>query len=148
MILLRRLTVLITLMFWQGGFMFYGAVVVPVGAEVLGSHRVQGRVTRAVTNYLHAAGAVCLTAWCFEIVAAGGAQRRLRWTLLISLALTLAVQVWLHAWLEDLLDVEPLDSSRFGVLHQAYLIVSTAQWLTALVLLALTMRTWHTAPDS
>jgi hypothetical protein len=36
---LRRLLLLLALMFWQGGFMFYGAVVVPVGAEALGSHR-------------------------------------------------------------------------------------------------------------
>ena len=44
MTLTRRMVLLITLMFWQGGFMFYGAVVVPVGAEVLGSHRAQGRL--------------------------------------------------------------------------------------------------------
>ena len=30
MTILRRFLVLAALMFWQGGFMFYGAVVVPI----------------------------------------------------------------------------------------------------------------------
>ena len=47
-IVLRRLLLLLTLMFWQGGFMFYGAVVVPVGSEVLASDTGQGFITRSV----------------------------------------------------------------------------------------------------
>ena len=60
MTILRPLILLIALMFWQGGFMFYGSVVITVGAEVLGSEMDQGFVTQAVTNYLNIAGAVCL----------------------------------------------------------------------------------------
>ena len=33
----RRLLVVWTLAFWQGGFMFYGGVVIPVGSRILGS---------------------------------------------------------------------------------------------------------------
>jgi uncharacterized protein (TIGR03067 family) len=33
MVVFRRWLVLVMLMFWQGGFMFYGAVVVPVGSN-------------------------------------------------------------------------------------------------------------------
>ena len=57
---IRRMLLLVSLMFWQGGFMFYGGVVVPVGARILGSEREQGFITQSVTNYLNLAGAVCL----------------------------------------------------------------------------------------
>ena len=60
---LRRWLVVLSLMFWQGGFMFYGGVVVPVGSEVLGSDTDQGWITRKVTDYLNAAGAVALAVW-------------------------------------------------------------------------------------
>jgi hypothetical protein len=148
MIILRRMILLIALMFWQGGFMFYGVVVVPVGAEVLGSHRAQGRITRPVTNYLHGAGAVCLIAWCWEVVSERGTSRRFRWALLIALAVALAIQVGLHNWLETLLDAEPLQQPLFGQVHQAYLIVSTAQWLLALTLIALTVQSWSAKPEA
>ena len=50
---LRRFLVLAALMFWQGGFTFYAAVVIKVGQDVLGSHRRQGFVTRRVAQYLN-----------------------------------------------------------------------------------------------
>ena len=53
MTILRRFLVLIALFFWQGGFTFYAAVVVPVGQQVLHSHLRQGFVTQQVTNYLN-----------------------------------------------------------------------------------------------
>jgi hypothetical protein len=52
----RRYLLLLALMFWQGGFSFHGAVVVPVGNEVLGSHLEQGYITRSASNYLNWAG--------------------------------------------------------------------------------------------
>src|SRR5260370_16274673 len=58
--LVRRVLVLAALMFWQGGFTFYAAVVVPVGQDVLGSHLAQGFITRQVTNYLNLAGGLAL----------------------------------------------------------------------------------------
>lgn len=61
--LVRRLLLLWALMFWQGGFMFYGGVVVPVGSRILGSDLEQGWITRSVTNYLNVAGAVALALW-------------------------------------------------------------------------------------
>src|SRR3954463_10179322 len=40
--LIRRFMLLVSLMFWQGGFMFYGGMVVPVGGRILGSETTQG----------------------------------------------------------------------------------------------------------
>ena len=34
-LVIRRMVLLVSLMFWQGGFMFYGGVVVPVGGRIL-----------------------------------------------------------------------------------------------------------------
>src|SRR5690242_20720914 len=57
---LRRFLVLAALMFWQGGFVFYAGVVVPIGTEVLGSSQEQGRITRRVAVWLNWTGAAAL----------------------------------------------------------------------------------------
>lgn len=143
----RRLGVWALVMFWQGGFMFYGAVVVPVGAAALGSDTAQGFVTRRVTLYLNLAGIAALTAWGWDILADPARERRIRGGLWAFLAATLAVQFWLHPRLDALLDPAAgrvLDQARFRELHQVYLIVSTIQWAAGLALAAATIRTWGT----
>ena len=136
-------------MFWQGGFTFYGAVVVPVGSAVLGSEREQGFITRSVTNYLNLAGAVALAVWGWDLTAMRGTSprgRRLRWSIWAGLVLSLVVLVWLHPRLDELLvpqDAVVLDRYRFRSLHQSYLIVSTVQWAGCLLLTALTISAWR-----
>lgn len=146
---LRRLLLLLALMVWQGGFMFYGAVVVPVGAEVLGSHREQGFVTQSVTNYLNVAGAVALAVWGWDVAAGGGAGgRRLRWTGWGLLVVLLAVLAWLHLRLDDLLVVDEFrirDRPGYRRFHQWYLLTSTLQWAASLLLLGWTLRAWRSA---
>ena len=145
---LRRLLLLLILMFWQGGFMFYGAVVVPVGSEVLSSHREQGFVTRSVTNYLNGAGTLCLVVWCWDIIQERHAAlkwNRLRWLVWGFLVATLAIQGWLHLRLDELLDPKTfliIDGAQFSHLHQWYLILSTIQWGCAIVLTGLTIWSW------
>ena len=146
---LRRWLLLWALMFWQGGFMFYGGVVVPVGSAVLGSEREQGFITRSVTNYLNLAGAVALAVWAWDLWAGRGISsggRRLRWAIWGGLVLSLALLSWLHPRLDELLDPRDalvLDGHRFRSLHRRYLIVSTAQWAGCLLLTALTIRAWR-----
>jgi hypothetical protein len=136
-------------MFWQGGFTFYGGVVVPVGSDVLGSEREQGFITRKVTNYLNLAGAVALAVWRWDLSAMRGTSpggRRLRWAIWAGLVLSLILLVWLHPRLDELLkpeDVMVLDRNRFRSLHERYLIVSTVQWAGCLLLTALTIRAWR-----
>jgi hypothetical protein len=149
MTVVRRWLLLWALMFWQGGFTFYGGVVVPVGSDVLGSEREQGFITRKVTNYLNLAGAVALAVWGWDLSAMRGTSpggRRLRWAIWAGLVLSLAVLVWLHPRLDVLLvpeDAMVLDRHRFRSLHERYLIVSTVQWVGCLLLTALTIRAWR-----
>ena len=149
MTLVRRWLLLWALMFWQGGFTFYGGVVVPVGSAVLGSEREQGFITRSVTNYLNLAGAVALAVWGWDLMAMRGTSpggRRLRWAIWSGLMLSLVVLVVLHTRLDELLvpqDAMVLDRYRFRALHERYLIVSTIQWAGCLLLTALAIWAWR-----
>src|SRR5437764_15421395 len=97
--LFRRFLVLAALMFWQGGFTFYAAVVVPVGQHVLGSHAAQGFITREVTRYLNLAGAAALVFLVWDVAAARdprALRTGLRWLAVAGMLATLAALAWLH----------------------------------------------------
>jgi len=146
--LARRALVVAALAFWMGGFTFYAVVVVPEGQEVLGSHRLQGFITRQVTNYLNWAGAVALVILAWDLVA-GKCWTWLwptRWAPWAGMALTLGVLFWLHAQLDDLLDQESfriLDGAAFYSAHRWYLITSAIQWACALAFGVLTLVAWR-----
>ncbi len=147
-VMLRRSLVLVTLMFWQGGFTFYAGVVVPIGTQVLGGAQEQARVTRRVTPYLNLAGAVTLVVLAWDIVASRDPivrRRWLRWLTWGVQAVALAVLAWLYVRLEMLLHPEspqPTDRLSFRLLHRSYLWVSAVQWGFVLVFLVLTLRAW------
>jgi hypothetical protein len=147
--LLRRFCVAVTLMFWQGGFTFYAAVVVHTGADVLGGHLEQGFITRRVTNYLNLAGAVALPILAWEVAASSDParwRRRMRWTIWGLLVATLAGLVWLHVRLDQKLDPQEqviLDPPAFRWEHRVYLNVSTVQWVAGLVALFLCLSAWR-----
>jgi hypothetical protein len=149
MILVRRLLVMAAFAVWQGGFIFYTAVVVPIGAEFLGSARRQGFITRQVTDSMNACGAVALGLMAWELARSRDAWRlRVRarvalWVLMTACAVGLFV---LHPRMDALLDVSNetvSDRAAFRPLHRAYLWVSSGQWACAAVYLALTLAAWR-----
>ena len=147
-IILRRLLLMTMLMFWQGGFMFYGTVVVPVGSEILGSHLEQGFITRSVTNYLNGAGAICLAVWAWDVASQPvtiPSKRRIQWITWKLLVVSLLLQVWLHWQLDEILDPQALvilNRPWYRRLHQCYLLTSTLQWIGALFLTGMTLWIW------
>src|SRR5262245_14641364 len=132
--MLRRVLVGGALMFWQGGFTFYAGVVVPVGQDVVGSHRQRGFITRRVAPFPNLAGPGGLRprAWAAAASRATSARRyRLRWLAFAGLVISLGLLAWLLPRLDELLDPDAgrvLDRSSFGTGHRLYLLVSTAQW--------------------
>ncbi len=143
MTLLRRLILLVALMFWQGGFMFYGSVVITVGAQVLGSELEQGFVTQSVTNYLNIAGAGCLAIWGF--VFWREKMTWFGWSVWLGLVVSLAALAMLHGHMDQRLDLgnHLVSGQGFYSLHRVYLTTSTAQWLVALALLGFTIHQWQ-----
>lgn len=149
MTLLRRFLVLAALLFWQGGFTFYAAVVVPVGTHVLGSVREQARVTGPVTRWLNVSGAAALSLLFWELWASRDDQvrrRRIRVALWAVMSLGLAALFALHPWLDARFNaaertVEAGSGFRLG--HKAYLIVSTVQWFCSLGFLAWSLAAWR-----
>ncbi|HEV3339685.1 MAG TPA: hypothetical protein VG125_04995 [Pirellulales bacterium] len=143
----RRFFVLAALAFWQGGFTFYSAVVVPAGEQVLGSSRQQGFVTRQVTNFLNAAGGAALPLCLWDLwIGARISGSRLRWAVWGGMSVTLSLQVWLHLVLDRLLQPDAMlivDQQAFRAVHQWYLIASTAQWVCCLAFVALALRAWR-----
>lgn len=145
MVIWRRLFVLAALGFWQGGFAFYAAVVVPMGEQVLSSPIEQGFVTRRVTNYLNLSGAVALPLLLWDMAATErkSRARALAWAIM---AMALCLLVWLHPRLDQFVDAEAMhvvDHDRFYVAHQVYLIGSALQWASAIAFLVTTLQTWH-----
>jgi hypothetical protein len=148
MVLLRRTLVLAALMFWQGGFTFYAAVVVPIGQQLLHPPLSQGVITRRVTNYLNLAGAIALLPLLWDTAASGERstwRRRLRSLTWAGLAATLGLLAWLHVRMDTLLDdfSQPVDAAAFRTLHRVYLWVQTGQWVLALVYTVLALMAWR-----
>ena len=145
MLVFRRFLAIASLMFWQGGFTFYAAVVVPVGQEVLGSHLEQGFITRVVTRYLNIAGAVALGVLAFELLACARRRSKLRWSVWLSMVGVLAALIVLHPTLDSLIDVDAhalIDRPSFRLRHRIYLWVSTLEWVLAGSYLWLLLRDW------
>jgi hypothetical protein len=147
--LIRRFLVLVALMFWQGGFTFYAAVVVPIGQNELGSHLQQGFITRQVTNYLNLSGAVALIVLGSDIPATtekSVARRGMRWLVWAGMAVILVVLALLHRHLDQLLNLELRELANpkaFRTGHRWYLWLSTAQWALGLSYAVLTLAAWR-----
>ena len=142
---LRRFLTLVAFAFWQGGFAFYTAVVVPTGTDVLGSAAAQGFITRQVAFWMNVAGAVAVPVLLWD-AAATRPFRRSRIALTIFLAAGLIALALLHPRLDAMLDPVKecvLDRRAFMPMHRAYLWISTAQWAVGVFYLLLTPWSWR-----
>jgi hypothetical protein len=144
----RRLLLLWLFMFWQGGFLFYSAVVVSIGSDVQGSDFAQGLITRRVSTALNLTGLAVLLVWTLDLVAERDTRLKRRWTVWFFLIVTLGVLVWLHPRMDALIDLEQerlRDDGLFRHLHRWYLRVSTAQWIASVVFTLWTLQNWRAA---
>jgi len=146
----RRFLVLIALMFWQGGFTFYAAVVVPIGQEVVGKEE-QPFITRQVAVWINVAGAAALGVLALDMIGVGRSApwtHRLRWLTWLGMAVALGLLIWLYPHIDRYLDLEAREIGPRKLLrpwHRAYLWVSTIQWGFGLVYVGLTLRAWRVA---
>src|SRR5258708_14629699 len=154
MVVLRRFSVLMALLFWQGGFLFYSSVVVPIGQKGLASDKDQGFITQHVTDYLNLSGAAALAIMLWDLIVAPDAEcwrqwiRRLSWLAMVIALIWLA---WLHVRLDALLepdDMEILDRRSFTIGHRWYLWISTVQWACGLIFLWTTLWSWRAADQA
>ncbi len=145
---LRRFLTLQALLVWQGGFLFYAAVVVPVGTDVLGSRVIQGSVTQQVTVWLNRIGILALALFSWD-VASTLSHRKTRWAVWGGMTVMLAALFYLHAVLDANFDplkkISP-DPAAFRAVHIAYLWTSTVQWLLGLEFGWLTVKAWSSSP--
>lgn len=144
----RRFAVFQALLLWQGGFLFYTAVVVPAGTAVLGSGAAQGVITTRVTDALNLCGLAGLAVLAWDVaVTRDPAPRRTeaRWAWWAVAAACQFVLLVAHQLLDSFMDpgrtyivIRP----PFYPVHRVYLWASTVQWLAGLALAWLTLRAW------
>jgi hypothetical protein len=138
---LRRLVVIAAVAWWLGGFTFYAGVAIPMGVEVLGSHKAVGFITQRVTNWLNFGGVIALAILLANMLVSRGAGGKwIRRTMLITWILMACIEVELislHPVMDRLITTHPhrmiLDDDRFDLLHHFYLISTTVQWALGVV---------------
>jgi hypothetical protein len=136
-------------MFWQGGFLFYSAVVVPVARSRPETKEVQPLVTRDVTRYLNFVGVFAIVVLGWDALATTDPSRRrqgLRVVSCVVLAVALGALFWLHPKLSELMDgggqtIKP--GSTLYPLHRVYLLFSTLQWFICLTSVWLMLSAWR-----
>jgi hypothetical protein len=153
MITLRRVLVIQILLLWQGGFLFYTAVVVPTGTAVLGSAAAQGAITTRVTDVLNILGVVGLAILAVELgltrdpaATRTAARWWCWWIAFVCQGLLFAFHRLLDAFMDPNRTYVVIRPPFYPV-HRMYLWASTIQWLACLVFVWLTIWTWR-AEDS
>lgn len=147
-ILVRRFLVVAALMYWQGGFVFYAAIVVPIGNEVLGSPERQAAITRQVAQQINWSGAVALIVFAWDLAATRTRSwlRSIRIANWLGMGACLIVLALVYHHLDRLFHGEEAfldDHSTFRPWHRAYLWVSTAQFVFTFLFTIATLIAWR-----
>jgi hypothetical protein len=147
--LVRRWLVWHGLLFWQGGFLFYAAVVVPVGTDEIGSFS-QGRVTRHVTEWMNLIGIPALLLMAWDQFAAG--KSTFRWACWGVMAVGLAGLFVLHPVIGRFVDTAEDEVipqfQTFYRWHRVYLLDATVMWGAGLLWAGVTLRAWATSAQA
>lgn len=141
----NRFLTLQLLAFWQGGFLFYAAFVVPIGGEVLGNETLQGFITQRASIWLNLIGYACLAVLSIDSILCQPFRRTRLALAFLSLGLLITLSI-LHLQLDVLLDAHMqivLEPKAFYALHACYLIISGIQWLLMLVAAWYALAAWR-----
>lgn len=144
MVLLRRFLVTLGLVFWQGGFMFYGAVTLPIIRDLFSTEA--SFVTRRVTLGLNLAGTVAILLMFIDLYLSPLASKRWRWLVWLVMALPQPVLVWTHREMSAQMLQTGFRPSLEGFManwHRIYLGLSTLQWLAAMIYMWISLRAWR-----
>ena len=99
MTITRRFVIVLALVFWQGGFMFYGAVTVPVMRARLDAkpdRENRSKITQQVTQWMNLAGTLALLGMMADVVASPSGRKRRRWVAWLVMAVPHPALVMLH----------------------------------------------------
>jgi len=146
MLLIRRFLVVLALMFWMGGFMFYGAVVVPTNRIELKDMPQRGTITQHVTEWMNFAGTLALLVLFVDTYASAAGSQRWRWVCWAGMVIPHLFLIWLHRELTKQMSAPGFhqsDIKGFLIWHRVYLITNTVQWFAGMVFLGLTLRQWR-----
>lgn len=142
----RRMLVLTALMFWLGGFMFYGAVVVPIVRVRLEGTPERSIITQRVTGWINLAGTLAVLVMFVDAYASSVKRNWSRWIAWLGMALPLPLLVWLHSEMSRQM-ADPTfytrEMSGFFTWHRAYLLLNTLQWLAGMTFTLFTLKSWR-----
>jgi hypothetical protein len=128
---IRRYVVILAVGLWLGGFTFYAAVVVPTGADVLGSSEAQGFVTREVTRHLNEIGIAALAILLWNAIVERGKLLFATW---LGMQLAQLALLLIHPRLDAMLNPVTHDiAPDFHLVHEVYLWIAATQWGLGLV---------------
>ena len=149
-LLARRYLSLCALLFWQGGFLFYTVVVIPVAGRVLeGKLHLRAQITAEATDWLNSAGVVVLALLLWDLASSVDTspwRNRGRGGCWAVLFFTLAGLFALHYWMDRLdppYSAGPSDHFAFAVAHTLYVAAALVQSVAALVYLGLAVSAWR-----
>src|SRR5262249_38549097 len=144
MLLVRRFLVMLALIFWQGGFMFYGAVTLPVIRELFGSEG--SFVTQRVTMAINLAGTIAVLVMFFDIYPSPLPAKRWRWLVWLAMFVPQPILVWMHHEMTSQMfarGFRPNFAAFMQYWHRPYLLLCTVQWLAGMVFVWQSLRAWR-----
>lgn len=149
----RRFLVLGTLIFWQGGFMFYGAVVVPLARAVVNPPSDFAFVTQIATLIQNVVGLVTVGVLWWDLRASTDTDEkraRRRWQLWAFLVLGVVLLFLVRLPMDQRMDRATKSIVTEGLIpwHVTYLWIATMQWAAAVWYAIVLLKAWQSEDSS